>query len=212
MGEMILINYPIKKNYSNVFINKINLIVFFILFLSASFSYAGLLTINDTVETKEESNIICDIGISSLKVTGQFTGGLLGGLVSAAMFRIHPVTSGIGWIMGSSAVVYLIGNISGGKGNFWWTAASGAAPLLFFIIPLDHESGFGSYAMILGSVVVSLTAEITGYYITKPFENQNENYSYGNFNNPVLSIDKFSDNSRIKCPSDFSINIIHLNF
>jgi len=215
MGETFYRSSLIKVIKSLlIFINsKISRILIYTIFLSASFVYADQYNSADTVEIKDEPNIVCDIGLSTLKVTGQITGGFLGGLITGAMFRVHPVTTGIGWVIGSSAAVYLIGNISGGKGNYWWTAASGAVPLLLFVIPLDKTSGsFDTGSMIFGALIISLASEIAGYYITKPFETQNENFGNVNVNSNIFSTNKFIDNTRLKCPRDISINIIQLNF
>ncbi len=166
----------------------------------------------DTVGTVEENNVICEIGLSALKITGQVTGGLLGGFTGAALIHFNPFTSGMGWVLGSSAAVYLIGNISGGKGSFWLTASSGAAPLLFFIIPLDQAGdAFSAMGLVLSAVLVSLTTEIAGYYITKPFVKQNNKISAECFNNN-FSLTEIKNNSRLKCPVDISVEVLRLNF
>lgn len=178
------------------------------IFLLASFCYAGDPALQDSAYTSKGKNIVADIGLSTLKVTGQVITGFLGGIVGAAAMHMHPVTSGIGWIMGSSVGVYLIGNLSGGKGNYWWTVASGAVPVLFIIIPLDQAGdSFTAGAIILGAALVILTSEIAGYYISKPLVMRDNDLLNNN-----LSQSEIKNNLRLKCPVDVSINILSINF
>lgn len=182
------------------------------LFLFVSICYAGEPVLQDSTYTSNGKNIIEDIGLSTLKVTGQIATGFLGGIIGAAILRMHPVTSGIGWTLGSSVGVYLVGNLSGGKGSYWWTAASGAVPLLVFIIPLDQAGdSFSAGAIIVSAVLATLTAEIAGYYISKPFENQNKNIGSTYFKDSKIS-DIISSRSLLKFPVDISIEILRFNF
>ncbi len=182
------------------------------IFLLASFCYAGDPTFQDSTYTSKGKNIIADIGLSTLKVTGQIVTGFLGGIVGGAVLNMHPVTSGIGWIMGSSAGVYLVGNLSGGRGSYWWTVVSGAVPVLSFIIPLDKAGdSFSAGAIILGAALVTLTTEIVGYYISKPFVNENKVIKT-TYLKDIKPMDLLVGSSRLKLPVDISIDIIRFNF
>lgn len=187
------------------------LLLVLMLIVTSSISFADVKILPDTARSEERVTYV-DVGLSALKVAGQFSGGFFSGILGAAVVNFHPVTAGLGWILGSSASVYLIGNFSGGKGNYWWTVISGAAPLIFFIIPLDQTNdSFSTGAVVLGAAVITLVTEIAGYYLTKPFERQNKNFGLENLFLPIKQ-NESGYNLRHGCPADVSLNLLHINF
>ncbi|RJP64151.1 MAG: hypothetical protein C4539_14880 [Ignavibacteriales bacterium] len=118
--------------------------------------------------------------VSFGKVAAQCLGGTLFGILGMvpAIGINSPIIAGVGYLLGSSLGVYVIGNIGSTKGNFWFTLAGGTATELLFIILVDKSSDSRIAAtIILGGIFAILSAEILTYHLTKPKINVSENIS-----------------------------------
>lgn len=100
-------------------------------------------------------------------VASQAGVGALTGLGGLTLAKIHLVVGAIGWIAGSSFGVYSMGDEGTGRGQYWWTAAAGAAVVLAFTPALARTEGMAAAIGVSMAMIASLGAEIIVYHITE---------------------------------------------
>ncbi len=155
----------------------------------------------------EVSDSVSESSINFIKVGGQVLGGAVSGTIFFFPFyQLHPIFGGIGWLVGSSLGVYLIGNIGEQSSSYWGTLLGGTVGSTLFVVSFNKS--IDGYSLYLGAILASIPFEILGYYLFKSDSENSFNALISKrniYNNPVI------ENNIITKP-DFNIQIISISF
>jgi len=185
---------------------KFNLILVFLFSLNLDYAICqNIISITQSIQISD--SLSNESSINFIKIGGQVLGGAISGTIfSFPFYQLHPIFGGIGWLVGSSLGVYLIGNIGKQNSSYWGTLLGGAVGSTLFIVSFNKSiDGYGLY---LGAILTSIPFEILSYYLFKSDSKNSLDLSCPRTN----LINDYSITNKIITKPDISIQLINLNF